>query len=102
MTVQDISSEKDALAVKELTVKAETPVYGGYVMARDGKIMFIKGAIPGETVEVIVNDKKKDYSIASVARIIDPLLSGDGRDAAYSESAEAASCSIWIMENRCL
>lgn len=96
MTVQDISSGKDALAVKELTVKAETPVYGGYVMARDGKIMFIKGAIPGETVEVIVNDKKKDYSIASVARIIEP--SPFRRRPRCSLFGECGGCQMQYMD----
>lgn len=96
MTVQDISSGKDALAVNEITVKAETPVYGGYVMARDGKIMFIKGAIPGETVEVVVNEKKKDYSIASVASIIEP--SPFRRRPGCSLFGECGGCQLQYMD----
>lgn len=54
------------------TLKAELPVYGGYVISRDGKVVFIKGAIPGEVVKVTTRENKKDYSIASVTNIIEP------------------------------
>lgn len=56
------------------TIKAEQPVYGGYVIGRDGKVVFIKGAIPGELVEVEIEEKKKDYYIASVKGITEPSL----------------------------
>lgn len=55
-----------------LILKAETPVYGGYVMGRDGKVIFIRGAIPGELVDVSIEEKKRDYSIASVRNVIEP------------------------------
>lgn len=48
------------------------PAYGGYSIARDEKIVFIKGAIPGETVEVNIEEKKKDYSLASVINVVEP------------------------------
>lgn len=51
------------------TIRAEQPVYGGYVIGRDGKVVFIKGAIPGELVEVEIEEKKKDYYTASVKGI---------------------------------
>jgi 23S rRNA (uracil1939-C5)-methyltransferase len=54
------------------TLRAKIPVYGGYVICRDGEVVFIKGAIPGELVEVSVDEKKKDYSVASVAQVIEP------------------------------
>ncbi|MGD1075422.1 MAG: TRAM domain-containing protein, partial [Thermodesulfovibrionales bacterium] len=54
------------------TIKAESPVYGGYVIGRDGKVVFIKGAIPGELVEVALEDKKKDYCLASVKNVVEP------------------------------
>jgi 23S rRNA (uracil1939-C5)-methyltransferase len=53
-------------------IRAETPVYGGYVIVRDGKVLFIKGAIPGELVEVSIEEKKKDYSIAVVHTVLEP------------------------------
>ncbi len=54
------------------TVRAETPVYGGYVIARTGKVTFVTGAVPGELVEVTVEENKKDYSLATVRSVIEP------------------------------
>lgn len=55
------------------TVKANFPIYGGYAIGRaDGKVIHIKGAIPGETVEVRILEEKKDYSIASVVNVLEP------------------------------
>lgn len=47
------------------------PAYGGYTIARDEKVVLIKGAIPGEVVEVSIEEKKRDYSIASVINVIE-------------------------------
>ncbi len=55
-----------------LILRAETPVYGGYVLGRDGRVVFIRGAIPGELVDVLVEERKKDYSVASVRNVIEP------------------------------
>ena len=52
-------------------VKAESPVYGGYVIARDEKIIFLRGAVPGELVEIFFDERKKDYSLATVKNIIE-------------------------------
>jgi 23S rRNA (uracil1939-C5)-methyltransferase len=52
-----------------------TPAYGGYSVARDEKVILIKGAIPGEVVDVEIEEKKKDYSVGSVVNVIEP--SGD-------------------------
>jgi 23S rRNA (uracil1939-C5)-methyltransferase len=55
-----------------MVIKAEDAVYGGYVIARDGGVVFIRGAIPGELVEVSVTERKRDYSVASVTGILEP------------------------------
>ncbi|MCL5023977.1 MAG: class I SAM-dependent RNA methyltransferase [Nitrospirae bacterium] len=55
-----------------VVVKAETPVYGGYVLGREGKVIFIKGAIPGEVVGISIDERKRDYSVASVKEVIEP------------------------------
>ncbi len=47
------------------------PAYGGYTIARDEKVILIKGAIPGEVVEVAIEEKKRDYSIASVSNVLE-------------------------------
>ncbi len=55
-------------------VRTEQPVYGGYTLYKEeGKeIIFIKGALPGELVDIVIVERKKDYSIARVVEIIEP------------------------------
>jgi 23S rRNA (uracil1939-C5)-methyltransferase len=53
-------------------LKSLAPAYGGYSIARNGKVIFIRGAIPGEVVEVDIVEKKRDYSVASVVNVIEP------------------------------
>lgn len=53
-------------------LKAQTPAYGGYTIARDEKVIFIKGAIPGEVVEVEFAEKKRDYSVAQARAVLEP------------------------------
>jgi 23S rRNA (uracil1939-C5)-methyltransferase len=55
-----------------MRLKAETAVYGGYVMGRGKGVVFIKGALPGETVEVEVTEKKRDYSVAIAREVVEP------------------------------
>lgn len=54
-----------------LILKSLMPAYGGYTIAREDKAIFIRGAIPGEVVEVEIEEKKRDYSIASVKNIVE-------------------------------
>lgn len=54
------------------TLKAEAAVYGGYVIGRDEGVIFIKGAIPGEVVEVELEERKRDYSTARVREVLEP------------------------------
>jgi 23S rRNA (uracil1939-C5)-methyltransferase len=53
-------------------LRAEDAVYGGYVISRADGVVFIKGAIPGEAVEVTVTEKKRDYTVAEVTGIVEP------------------------------
>jgi 23S rRNA (uracil1939-C5)-methyltransferase len=52
-------------------IRADIAVYGGFVISRDEGVVFIRGALPGELVEVSVREKKKDYSVAEVTDIIE-------------------------------
>ena len=54
-----------------MVLKSLLPAYGGYTIARDEKVILIKGAIPGEVVEVTIEEKKKDYSLAKVLNVIE-------------------------------
>ena len=55
-----------------IRVKTEAPVYGGYVIARNDGIVFVKGALPGETVLARTVEKKKDYSVAVTQEVLEP------------------------------
>lgn len=74
------------------TIRAEQPVYGGYVIGRDGKIVFIKGAIPGELVEIAIEDRKKDYYTASVKAITEP--SPDRREPPCNLFGSCGGCQL--------
>lgn len=54
-----------------MVLKSLLPAYGGYTVARDEKVILIRGAIPGEIVEVTIEEKKKDYSVAKVLNVIE-------------------------------
>lgn len=49
-----------------------SPAYGGYSIARDEKVILIKGAVPGEVVEVEIVLKKRDYATARVINVVEP------------------------------
>ncbi len=54
------------------TLKSVMSAYGGFTIARDEKVILLKGAVPGEVVEVDIIEKKRDYSIAQVVNVIEP------------------------------
>jgi len=82
--------------VPSLILKAETPVYGGYVLGRDGRVIFIRGAIPGELVDVSVEERKRDYSVASVRTVIEP--SPSRRDPPCRIFGTCGGCQLQFME----
>lgn len=57
--------------VTSLTLRAEAPVYGGFVIGRDGKVIFIRGAIPGEFIEISIKETRRDYLIGDVTKVIE-------------------------------
>jgi 23S rRNA (uracil1939-C5)-methyltransferase len=81
--------------VKLHTLRAELPVYGGYVIGRDGKVVFIKGAIPGELVEVSVDERRKDYSLSSVTQVLEP--SSHRRDPHCSAFGLCGGCHLQFV-----
>src|SRR5271169_6861684 len=55
------------------TIKADVPAYGGRSIGKlNGKIVMIKGAIPGEISEVRLDEEKKDYSLGTAVSILTP------------------------------
>lgn len=57
-----------------LTVRPDRLVAGGDAMARDadGRVVFVRGALPGEEVEVSVESEKKDFARGVVAVVLEP------------------------------
>ena len=55
-----------------MILRPSLPAYGGYSIAREEKIILIKGAVPGELVEVTIDEKKRDYMLATVTQVIEP------------------------------
>lgn len=57
-----------------VTVRPDRLVAGGEAMARDndGRIVFVRGALPGESVDVELTTEKKDFARGVVADVVDP------------------------------
>ncbi len=50
--------------------------HGGAAVARiDGRIVFVEGALPGETVEAEVTHRRKDFWRAQATTVLDPAVS---------------------------
>jgi len=60
--------------VERRIVTTISPVYGGYALARaEGLgVLFVRWALPGETVEVRIGQRKKDYAFAETIDVLDP------------------------------
>lgn len=56
-----------------LTVRPDRLVAGGDAMARDidGRVVFVRGALPGEEVTVEIESAKKDFARGAVAEVIE-------------------------------
>ncbi len=55
-----------------MTIETVIPLYGGYSLAKDDGVVFVRGAVPGETVEADIVEKKRDYRVAVVRSVITP------------------------------
>ncbi len=60
--------------MSNLFIKIERPAFGGVFIGRhEGKVVMVRGAVlPGEMVEVSVDEDKKDYFTASAVKILEP------------------------------
>ena len=57
-----------------VVVRTERVAHGGHVVARhDGRVVFVRHALPGETVEVVITDlgRKGAFLRADVVRVVD-------------------------------
>jgi 23S rRNA (uracil1939-C5)-methyltransferase len=56
---------------EELTLTVETLAFGGAGVARlDGYVLFVQGAIPGDTVRAVVRKSKRAYAEARVLEVV--------------------------------
>ncbi|MBI5847838.1 MAG: class I SAM-dependent RNA methyltransferase [Nitrospirae bacterium] len=55
-----------------MILRPTLPAYGGYTIAREEKVILIKGAVPGELVDVNIDERKRDYMLATVTQVIEP------------------------------
>jgi 23S rRNA (uracil1939-C5)-methyltransferase len=55
-----------------LRVTTSTPAYGGYALARTERtgVLFVRWALPGETVDVRLGPRKRDYGFAEALEIL--------------------------------
>lgn len=51
-------------------LKVIAPLYGGMSLAREDGTYFVKGAIPEETVEARIVEKKRDYTLAETISLV--------------------------------
>ena len=60
--------------MSSIVVRAEKMAAGGDAIARlpDGRVVFVRGALPGESVAIDVVQSKKDFARAEVAEIVEP------------------------------
>ena len=57
----------------ELTLTIDTLAFGGAGVARlDGYVLFVQGAVPGDTVRAIVGKSKRAYAEARVLEVLAP------------------------------
>ena len=55
----------------ELELKIESLAYGGMGLARkDDFVIFVNGAIPGQTVQALIYKKKKGFAEARVLEVL--------------------------------
>ena len=62
-----------AVRLPDETVRVEKMAAGGDAIARlaDGRVVFVDGALPGETVRVAINTSKKDFAKGAVVEVVD-------------------------------
>ena len=72
-----------------MRLRIEKLVYGGSGLARTEQgIIFVPRTAPGDVIEAEIVEKKKDYSIARIATILEPSLD-------RQESVCVAGCCHW-------
>lgn len=90
-----MSSTRPATSRSSLTLTTEKVVKGGRMLARhpDGRVVFVEGALPGETVRVELTKEKKSFAEGSVIEVIE--ASDDRVDPVCPHVAEGCGGCDW-------
>ena len=72
--IREDSKRQEAMRKGDIIeLKIDRVAHGGQGVARlDGFVVFVKGAVPGDTVKALVIKKKKDFAEARVLEVIAP------------------------------
>ena len=88
-----LSNKNNRYEILDLT--GGVPIYGGRVLVRKSpevteadeapgtgsdqqakpprsKVIMVRGAIPGETVEAVIDEERRDYSLATTVKVLEP------------------------------
>jgi 23S rRNA (uracil1939-C5)-methyltransferase len=65
------------VTVSTTDLRPDRHVAGGDTLARDpdGRVVFVRGALPGESVRVEITQSKKDFARAEVVEVLEPSAS---------------------------
>ncbi|HZX53591.1 MAG TPA: TRAM domain-containing protein, partial [Ilumatobacteraceae bacterium] len=63
--------------MSSVVVRAEKMAAGGDAIARlaDGRVVFVRGALPGESVEIDILQSKKDFARGEVIQVLEASAS---------------------------
>jgi 23S rRNA (uracil1939-C5)-methyltransferase len=93
MSTPPVGGDKQTIEMRAVQLEIEKLVYGGWGLARteDG-VVFVPRTAPGDIVEAVVTQKKRDYSVAQMVRLLEP--SGWRRQPSCP-NYETAGCCHW-------
>lgn len=66
-----MKKKKERIQLENILV-ADYAAEGKAIARHDGKVIFISGAIPGDTVDIMLTKNKKDWAEARVLKIVKP------------------------------
>lgn len=69
MTARAVDTERGDM----LLVTTERMAYGPHAVARAaGKVLFVRGAAPGEELEVVITEERRSYAYADTLKVVRP------------------------------
>ena len=66
-----VKKKKERITLNNILV-TDYAAEGKAIAKQDGKVIFISGAVPGDTVDVVLTKNKKDWAEARTVNIVKP------------------------------